>query len=226
KLLNLKGKYGASNKFFTELLGLLKKMQPAGNEMVEKTYQDKKLMRMMGSGYKKIHVILYWKDNKELTVCPTCGISRWKVDNKTYKVYENISAKASQCMASFIYHIQPSSMVVYEKKVYHALGVDTYVASTKENFNPHVVVLWMINDYPALGTLSGCPYSGFKDYVVCGKDTYCIRLSTSSKQSYAGHRRYLSYNHSFKREKKAFNGQQEFQLALNPLIGEQIYNEV
>nr|GFB74288.1 hypothetical protein [Tanacetum cinerariifolium] len=33
------------------------------------------------------------KDNKELTVCPTCGISRWKVDNKTHKEYENISTK-------------------------------------------------------------------------------------------------------------------------------------
>nr|GEV00023.1 hypothetical protein [Tanacetum cinerariifolium] len=55
KLLNLKGKYGASDKFFTELLGLLKKMLPASNEMVEKTYLAKKLMRMMGSGYKKIH---------------------------------------------------------------------------------------------------------------------------------------------------------------------------
>ncbi|GKF39072.1 hypothetical protein Tco_0119133, partial [Tanacetum coccineum] len=32
-------------------------------------------------------------DNKELTVCPTCGISRWKVDNKTRKVYKNIPAK-------------------------------------------------------------------------------------------------------------------------------------
>ena len=41
KLLNLKCKYGASDKFFTELLGLLKKMLPAGNEMVEKTYQAK-----------------------------------------------------------------------------------------------------------------------------------------------------------------------------------------
>nr|GEW28931.1 hypothetical protein [Tanacetum cinerariifolium] len=91
KLLNLKGKYRASDKFLTELLGLLKKMLPAGNKMVEKTYQAKKLMRMMGSGYKKIHVcsnncILYWKDNKELTVCPTYGIARWKVDNKIHKV--------------------------------------------------------------------------------------------------------------------------------------------
>nr|GEW61066.1 hypothetical protein [Tanacetum cinerariifolium] len=55
KLLNLKDKYGCSDKLFTELPGLLKKMLPAGNEMVEKTYQAKKVMKLMGSGYKKIH---------------------------------------------------------------------------------------------------------------------------------------------------------------------------
>ncbi|GJZ38456.1 retrovirus-related pol polyprotein from transposon TNT 1-94 [Tanacetum coccineum] len=73
-------------------------IQPAGNEMVEKTYQAKKVMKLMGSGYKKIHVcinncLLYWKNDKDLTACQTCGISRWKVDNKTQKVYENIPAK-------------------------------------------------------------------------------------------------------------------------------------
>ncbi|GJS61254.1 hypothetical protein Tco_0656038 [Tanacetum coccineum] len=43
------------------------------------------------------------------------------------------------------------------------IGVDTYDASTKDNFNLCDVVLWTINDYPALGTLCGCPYSGFKE---------------------------------------------------------------
>ncbi|GJV62586.1 putative transposon, En/Spm-like protein [Tanacetum coccineum] len=56
---------------------LIKKMLPAGNEMVEKTYQAK-------------------KNDKDLTACQTCGTSRWKVDNKTKKVYENIPAKNSQ----------------------------------------------------------------------------------------------------------------------------------
>ncbi|GJZ42911.1 putative transposon, En/Spm-like protein [Tanacetum coccineum] len=98
KLLNLKGKYGCSDKFFTELLGLLKKIQPGGNEMVEKTYQAKKVMKFMGLGYKKIHIcinncLLYWKDDKDLTACQTCGISKGEVDNKTHKVYENISTK-------------------------------------------------------------------------------------------------------------------------------------
>jgi hypothetical protein len=49
KLLNLKGKYGCSDKLFIELLGLLKKMLPSGNERVEKTYQAKKFMKLMGS---------------------------------------------------------------------------------------------------------------------------------------------------------------------------------
>nr|GEU96025.1 hypothetical protein [Tanacetum cinerariifolium] len=104
-------------------------------------------------------------------------------------------------------------------------GVDTYDASTKINFNLRAVVLWVINDYLALGILCGYPYSGFKGCVVCGKDTHCVRLSASSKQSFVGLRRYLPYNHSFRRQKKAFNGKQEFQLAPNPLTGEQIYNE-
>ncbi|GKD84381.1 retrovirus-related pol polyprotein from transposon TNT 1-94, partial [Tanacetum coccineum] len=41
-------------------------------------------------------------------------------------------------------------------------GVDTYDVSTKDNCNLRAVVLWTINDYLALGTLCGCPYSGFK----------------------------------------------------------------
>ncbi|GJZ10615.1 retrotransposon protein, putative, ty1-copia subclass [Tanacetum coccineum] len=104
-------------------------------------------------------------------------------------------------------------------------GVDTYDASTKDNFNLRAVVLWTINDYPALGTLYGYPYIGFKGCVVCGKDTNCVRLSASSKQSYVGHRRYLPYNHPFIKQKKAFNGQQEFLQAPIPMTGEQIYNE-
>ncbi|GKC03749.1 hypothetical protein Tco_0995359, partial [Tanacetum coccineum] len=73
-------------------------MLPTGNEMVEKTNQAKKVMRLMGSGYKKILVciknyLLYWKNDKDLTACRTCGTSRWKVDNKTMKLYENIPAK-------------------------------------------------------------------------------------------------------------------------------------
>ncbi|GJU59619.1 putative transposase-associated domain-containing protein [Tanacetum coccineum] len=295
-------------------------------------------MRLMGSGYKKIHVcinncLLYWKNDKDLTACRTCGTSRWKVDNKTKKVYENIPAKVmwyfpiiprlqrlfkiesisedlrwhatrritdgvlrhpadSQAwrtidekfpeiaedtrnlrlgisadgvdvntgnrhhsvwpVLTVIYNLPPwlcmkrkfinlsvlisgypgNDIDVFLEPLVddlHTLfetGVDTYDASTKDNFNLRAIVLWTINDYPALGTLCGCPYSGFKGCVVCGKDTNCVRLSASSKQSYVGHRRYLPYNHPFRKQKKAFNGQQEFLQAPIPMTGEQIYNEV
>ncbi|GJU92469.1 putative transposon, En/Spm-like protein [Tanacetum coccineum] len=189
-----------------------------------------KIMRMMGSGYKKIHVcsnncILYWKDNKELTVCPTCGISRWKVDNKTHKVYENIPAKAWRTIDEKFpeiakdprnlrlgisadgvdvnsgtrhHSVWPVLSVIYNLPPW--LWVDTYDASTKENFNLRAVVLWTINDY-LMGNNLWLPIQWIQ-------------------------RRYLPYNHPFRRQKKAFNGQQEFQLAPNPLTGEQIYNEV
>ncbi|GKC87619.1 reverse transcriptase domain-containing protein [Tanacetum coccineum] len=225
--------------------------------------------------------LLYWKNDKDLIACRTCGTSRWKVDNKTKKVYENIPAKvmwyfpiiprlqrlfkiesisedlrwhATQRITDGIsangvdvntgnrhHSVWPVLTVIYNlppwlcmKRKFinlsvlisgypgndidvfleplvddlHTLfetGVDTYDASTKDNFNLRVVVLWTINDYPALGTLCGCPYSGFKGCVVCGKDTNYVRLSASSKQSYVGHRRYLPYNHPFRKQKKAFN---------------------
>nr|GEX07063.1 hypothetical protein [Tanacetum cinerariifolium] len=208
KLLNLKGKYGASDKFFTELLGLLKKLLPAGNEMVEKTYQAKKLMRMMGSGYKKIHIcsnncILYRKDNKELTVCPTCdgrsisedlrwhatrriidGILRHPADSQAWRTVDEkfleiakdlrnlrlgISTDRVNVNSGTRHHSPRNDIDVFLEPLVddlHTLfqtGVDTYDASTKENFNLRIIVSWTINGYPALGTLCGCPYSGFKE---------------------------------------------------------------
>nr|GEV78704.1 putative transposon, En/Spm-like protein [Tanacetum cinerariifolium] len=77
--------------------------------------KGQKLMRMMGSGHKKIHVcsnncILYWKDNKELTVFLTYGVLRRKVDNKTHKVYENIPEKEETYCFLYI----PSSVLARE----------------------------------------------------------------------------------------------------------------
>ncbi|GKA82210.1 putative transposon, En/Spm-like protein [Tanacetum coccineum] len=287
KLLNLKGKYGASDKFFTELLGFINKMLPAGNEMVEK------------------NLIKAKKNDKDLTACRTCGTLRWKVDNKTKKVNENIPTKVMWITDGVLRHpadsqawrtidekspkiaedtrnlrlgisadgvdvntgnrhhsVWPVLTIIYnlppwlcmKRKFINLLvlisrypgndidvfleplvddlhtlfetGVDMYDASIKDNFNLRVVMLWTINDCPALGTLCGCPYSGFKGCVECGKDTNYVILSTSSKQSYVGHRRYLPYNHLFIKQKKAFNGQKEFLQAPILMTGEQIYNEV
>ncbi|GJX54593.1 putative transposase-associated domain-containing protein [Tanacetum coccineum] len=314
KLLNLKGKYEASDKFFTELLGLIKKMLHAGNEMVEKTYQAKKVMILMGPGYKKIHVcinncLLYWKNDKDLIACRTCRTSRWKVDNKTKKVYVNIPAKvmwyfpiiprlqrlfkvesisedlrwhATQRITDGVLHhpvdsqawgtidekfpeiaedtrnlrlgiladgvdvntgnrhhsVCPVLTVIYNlppwlcmKRKFinlsvlisgypgndidvfleplvddlHTLfetGVDTYDATTQDNFNLRAVVLWTINDYPTIGTLCVCQYSEFN--CLCSmweRFTYCVRLSALSKQVCWSQRYLLPYKPSVQKQR-------------------------
>lgn len=73
-------------------------MLPEGNEMMRSTYEAKKTMKAMGSGYTKIHAcindcVLYRNEYKDFEVCPTCGKSRWKVDDKTGKLYQSIPAK-------------------------------------------------------------------------------------------------------------------------------------
>ncbi|XP_076916704.1 uncharacterized protein LOC143576518 [Bidens hawaiensis] len=190
-LLNIKSKYGVTSNCLTEILVLLKKMLPEGNEIVNNTYEAKKAMKAIGSGYEKIHAcinncILYRHSYKNLLECPTCGKSRWKVDEKTKRVYENVPAN---------------------------------------RFTLRAVVLWTINDYPALGTLCGCPYSGFNGCVVCQQKTVCIRLPDSAKQSYGGHRRYLPKYHPF-RKQLVFNGKEEKETVGNVITEEQIYDQV
>ena len=43
---------------------------------------------------------------------------------------------------------------------------------------------------------------------------------------YTQHRRFLTPNHPYKRLRKAFNGSQEHDIALIPLTGEQVYQQV
>ncbi|KAJ9544721.1 hypothetical protein OSB04_024428 [Centaurea solstitialis] len=243
--------------FFTELLVLLKKMLPEGNEMVTSVKNE----------------------YKDLSACPTCGKSRWKVDKKTGKEYENVPTKfpiiprlkplyQSKITAKdLIWHettrkkdgeemrtidnkfpeiandprnlrlgisadgvnvnrgnkhhsVWPVLAVIYNLPPWLCMkrkcimlsllisgtpsndidvGVKTYNAYSQENFALRAVVLCTINDYLALGTLYGCPYSGYEGCVICQEKTQCVRLPYSGKQSYAGHKRYLPYNHPFRR---------------------------
>ncbi|KAK9073133.1 hypothetical protein SSX86_007456 [Deinandra increscens subsp. villosa] len=310
-LLNLKTKHGGSDKLFNELLVLLKQMLPEGNEIVKNTYEAKKILKSMGAGYTKIHVcindcILYRKENKDLTVCPTCGESRlkrlfqvkttaedlrwhatssktpgvlrhpsdspaWKaIDDKYPEIADDprslrlgISTDGVDVnrgnrnhsmwpVLSVIYNLPPwlcmkrkfimlsllisgapgndidvflEPLIDHLELLFEA-GVETYDAYAQEQFTLRAVVLWTINDYPALGTLCGCPYSGFRGCVVCREETKCIRLPFSAKQCYAGQRRYLPYTHAFRKQTEAFNGKQELEVAADPMTGEQIYNEV
>ncbi|XP_026417227.1 uncharacterized protein LOC113312705 [Papaver somniferum] len=105
-------------------------------------------------------------------------------------------------------------------------GKRTWDAYAQEMFTLRAVVLWTINDYPALGTLCGCRYAGYHGCVVCRKKTHSIRLHDSNKNVYVGYRIFLPYEHPFRRQKGAFCGKQEWETAPEPMTGEEIYEEV
>ena len=82
-LVNLKARFGWSNKSFTELLVLLKNLFPEQNTLPQSQYEAKKILCPVGMSYQKIHAcpndcILYRNEFAEMRNCPTCGVSRYK----------------------------------------------------------------------------------------------------------------------------------------------------
>jgi len=83
-LVNLKARFGWSDKSFNELLLLLKNMLPVDNMLPKNHYEAKKILCPVGMEYEKIHAcpndcILYRHQFAEIRNCPTCGVSRYKV---------------------------------------------------------------------------------------------------------------------------------------------------
>ena len=88
-LVNLKARFGWSDKSLTELLVLLKNMLPNDNKLPNSHYEAKKILCPVGMEYQKIHAccndcMLYKNEFAELHNCPTCGVSRYKVNDGKY----------------------------------------------------------------------------------------------------------------------------------------------
>ncbi|XP_073152786.1 uncharacterized protein [Henckelia pumila] len=340
KLFNLKAKYSWSDKSFTDLLSLFGEMLLVDNELPLSLYDAKKSLRALGMDYVKIHAcpndcILYRKEYEDFANCPTCGISRWKLGNKSM-VKEGVPAKVlwyfppiprfrrmfqnkaiskeltwhaykrirdgylrhpadapswklvdhlwpdfksedrnlrlaisadginPHSLMSSTYSCWPVLMITYnlppwlcmkrkfmmltllisgprqpgnDIDVYLApliedlkclwdFGVETYDAYREETFSLRAVLLWTINDFPAYGNLSGCVVKGYHACPICAEKTYSTRLKHSRKMSYTGHRRFLPSCHPYRRQKKAFNGSQEFDPAPEPLTGHEVLERV
>ncbi|CAH9079402.1 unnamed protein product [Cuscuta epithymum] len=83
QLLHIKVYNKLSNKAIDMLLKLMKLSFPNGETLPGSYYEAKKILRDLGLGYECIHAckydcVLFWKENKDLENCPTCGTSRWK----------------------------------------------------------------------------------------------------------------------------------------------------
>ncbi|XP_076937171.1 uncharacterized protein LOC143604642 [Bidens hawaiensis] len=87
KFQHLKGQYGWSDSSFDTLLDALKSVLPIDNTIPSSIYEAKKLLKGVGLQYEKIHAcendcVLFWKEHKDSSHCPTCGASRWKNNTK------------------------------------------------------------------------------------------------------------------------------------------------
>ena len=63
-----------------------------------------------------------------------------------------------------------------------------------------------INDWPALGNLSGQTNKGYRACTHCLDDTDSIYLANCKKNVYLGHRRFLPCRHPVRKKGKHFKG--------------------
>ena len=83
-LVNVKVRYGWSDKSFSSLLEVVHDMLPNENMLPKTYYQAKKILCLMGMEYQKIYAcpndcILYRHEFEEMHKCLRCGVSWYKV---------------------------------------------------------------------------------------------------------------------------------------------------
>ncbi|XP_024195993.1 uncharacterized protein LOC112199170 [Rosa chinensis] len=92
QLHNLKARFGMSDTCFSELLATVGSLLPKDNVLPQTLYEAKKTLSNLGLQYEKIHAcpndcILFRKEFSDATICPKCGLSRWKLKkDKSVKV--------------------------------------------------------------------------------------------------------------------------------------------
>ncbi|XP_026417323.1 uncharacterized protein LOC113312801 [Papaver somniferum] len=90
-------------------------------------------------------------------------------------------------------YLQP---LIGELKELWEMGIETYDAYSKQNFQMRATLLWTINDFPAYTNLSGWR-----------------------------HRRFLPIGHPLRRNLSSFNGRREHDSAPKPLSGEDVLRQ-
>ncbi|WVZ49340.1 hypothetical protein U9M48_000708 [Paspalum notatum var. saurae] len=104
-------------------------------------------------------------------------------------------------------------------------GVKAWDAKVKRNFTLRAILLWTINDFPAYAMLCGWSTKGKFACPYCHKDTEYLWLKFGCKHCYLGHRRWLTPNHKWRRNKISFNNKVETREAPIPLTGAQVLQQ-
>ncbi|XP_074356129.1 uncharacterized protein LOC141695813 [Apium graveolens] len=210
-------------------------------------YEAKKTLSDLGLEYIKFHAcpnncILYRVINLNASECPKCRLSRWNVakDGKLrinspskFMWYFPIISRFKRMFKSpdtaeqLIWHSKQRSN---DGQMRHPVDSPSWrnidyrwpsFASDPRNLRlalgADAVLMWTINDFPGYANLSSCVNKGYKSCPICGDDTVAKYLSHSKKMCYQGHRHYLADHHPYRRQKLAFNGEQELLRPRPPL---------
>ncbi|XP_042472526.1 uncharacterized protein LOC122055220 [Zingiber officinale] len=120
-------------------------------------------------------------------------------------------------------YLQP---LIADLKDLWEVGVQTYDASTKQNFQLHVALLWTISDFPGYATLSGWSTKGKFACPVCHKFTHSRWLKNGKKYCYIVHRKFLNSDHEFRKDAQHFDGTEEYRRPPPILTGDIVINEL
>ncbi|KAL8157226.1 hypothetical protein AgCh_002077 [Apium graveolens] len=110
------------------------------------------------------------------------------------------------------------------QKLWH--GKQLYDAYKRESFVLRGILLCTISDYPALGSLSGNIVKGYNGCVVCVDQTKATRLPNYRKTVVMRHRRWLTRDHPYRKQKAAFDNTIEKGSAPIPLTWEEVFQIV
>ena len=97
-LCKAKARHSLSDKAFDDVLKIVHDLLPINNILPDSFYSAKKLFNAFDLGYEKIHACendccLFRKDLEHSEICPKCGSSRWKLNERTKKISKGVLTK-------------------------------------------------------------------------------------------------------------------------------------
>ena len=117
-LVNVKARYGWSDKSISSLLQVVHDILPGENTLPKSYYQAKKILCLMGMEYQKIHVwpndcILYKHEFEQMSKCPRCGVSQYNVkDDEECSSDENSKKGPQQRCCGICWSFQGLSVLL------------------------------------------------------------------------------------------------------------------
>ncbi|XP_058003650.1 uncharacterized protein LOC131180064 [Hevea brasiliensis] len=245
RMLNIKAEHHLSERCFDDICQLMKEVLPDENLMM-KTFTRQRSWSKHWAYIEKIHCCtngskeMRWhaEHNHEDGVMRHCSdATTWKHFNKTHPSF---AAEVRNEEYMFLTVIVPSPRnpkdkldvylqpLIAELKQLWEVGVETYDASKKNNFNMRVALLWTISDFPAYSMLSGWSTAGKTACPYCRGDSDAFTLTKGGKQSwFDNHRKFLLANHPFRRNKIAFRKNKIVTKSAPPILsGEEILEQI